>query len=67
MGNLWEIVFFLNGTSIVDVIFNGASIHFLKWNFIMVDFLETIFPLFKIQGFVGKRLTFVGQSSFLFF
>lgn len=67
MGNLCQNGGFLDGTSIVEIIFNGASIHFLKWNFIMVDFLETIFPLFKIQGFVGKRLIFVGQSSFLFF
>ena len=33
MGNLWENGGFLNGTSIVDIIFNGASIHFFKMEF----------------------------------
>ena len=62
-----KMVVFWMGHSIVDTIFNGASIHFLKWNFIMVDFLETIFPLFKIQGFVENGWLLWDNQVFCFF
>ena len=62
--------FFFHGTSIVEIIFNGASIHFFKMEFYNGRFLSIFWKPFSHclnPGICGKTVDFCGTIKFSVF